>query len=50
MEKEIKEVLINNSEALFGFQIEEKLIQFQKTRKDVEGDLTLVIFPFVKML
>lgn len=50
MEKEIKEVLLNNSEALFGFQIEEKLIQFQKTRKDVEGDLTLVIFPFVKML
>ncbi|MCH2230523.1 MAG: arginine--tRNA ligase [Crocinitomicaceae bacterium] len=50
MEKEIKEVLINNSEALFGFQIEQKLIQFQKTRKDVEGDLTLVIFPFVKML
>ena len=50
MEKEIKEVLLNNSDALFGFQIEEKLIQFQKTRKDVEGDLTLVIFPFVKML
>ena len=50
MEKEIKEVLIANSEALFGFQIEEKLIQFQKTRKDVEGDLTLVIFPFVKLL
>ena len=50
MEKEIKEILINNSEALFGFQIEEKLIQFQKTRKDVEGDLTLVIFPFVKLL
>ena len=50
MEKEIKEVLKANSEALFGFQIEEKLIQFQKTRKDVEGDLTLVIFPFVKLL
>lgn len=50
MEKEIKEILLNNSEALFGFQIEEKLIQFQKTRKDVEGDLTLVIFPFVKLL
>jgi len=50
MEKEIKEVLITNSDALFGFQIEEQLIQFQKTRKDVEGDLTLVIFPFVKLL
>jgi len=50
MENQIKKILIENSENLFGIQIEEKLIQFQNTRKDVEGDLTLVIFPFVKML
>ncbi len=50
MENQIKQILLENSEALFGIQIEEKLIQFQNTRKDVEGDLTLVIFPFVKML
>ncbi|NRA10637.1 MAG: arginine--tRNA ligase [Crocinitomicaceae bacterium] len=50
MEFKIKEALLNNSEELFGIQVEEKLIQFQKTRKDVEGDLTLVIFPFVKVL
>ena len=50
MELLIKKVLLENSEAIFGTQIEEKLIQFQKTRKDVEGDLTLVIFPFVKAL
>ena len=36
--------------SLFGVEIDEKLVQFQKTRKDVEGDLTLVIFPFVKIL
>lgn len=50
MELLIKKVLLDNSEAIFGTQVDEKLIQFQKTRKDVEGDLTLVIFPFVKAL
>lgn len=50
MELLIKKVLLDNSTALFGSEIDEKLIQFQKTRKDVEGDLTLVIFPFVKAL
>ena len=50
MEQEIKEVLLENSQELFGTEVNEKLIQFQKTRKDIEGDLTLVIFPFVKAL
>ena len=50
MEAQIKELLVSNSQELFGQQIPEGLIQFQKTRKDVEGDLTLVTFPFVKML
>lgn len=50
MENKIKEALLANTDTLFGGPIDEKLIQFQKTRKDVEGDLTLVIFPFVKML
>ncbi len=50
MEQLIKSKILANSEALFGSLIEENLIQFQKTRKDVRGDLTLVIFPFVKLL
>ena len=50
MELQIKELILANSEELFGQQIQEGLIQFQKTRKDVEGDLTLVTFPFVKIL
>jgi len=50
MEAVIKAILLENSQELFGINIDEELIQFQKTRKDVEGDLTLVIFPFVKML
>lgn len=50
MEEKIKVLLFENSVALFGCQIIVDLIQFQITRKDVEGDLTLVVFPFVKLL
>ncbi|WP_107038679.1 arginine--tRNA ligase [Brumimicrobium mesophilum] len=50
MENKIKALLLENSLSIFGVEIEEKLIQFQKTRKDVEGDMTLVVFPFVKIL
>lgn len=50
MEEKIKVILIENSVALFGSQITGDIIQFQVTRKDVEGDLTLVVFPFVKLL
>lgn len=50
MEKEIKELIVANSIELFGSAITESLIQFQPTRKDVEGDMTIVVFPFVKLL
>ena len=50
METKIKDLILSHSIELFGNQIDENLVQFQKTRKDVEGDLTLVIFPFVKLL
>lgn len=33
----------------YAMEIGEKMIQFQKTKKDFEGDITLVVFPFVKM-
>lgn len=50
MEQQIKEALLTHSVALFGVQIEEKTIQFQLTRKEFVGDLTLVTFPFSKLL
>jgi arginyl-tRNA synthetase len=34
--------------SLYGFEPDQKLIQLQKTKKEFEGDLTVVIFPFVK--
>ena len=50
MENRIKELILAHSTELFGSEISENLIQFQPTRKDVDGDLTLVVFPFVKVL
>ncbi|MDP5099363.1 MAG: arginine--tRNA ligase [Crocinitomicaceae bacterium] len=50
MEENIKELILSNATKIFGTLVDENTIQFQKTRKDVEGDLTLVIFPFVKLL
>ena len=50
MENKIKQLLMQHSVALFGVEIDENLVQFQQTRKEFEGDLTLVVFPFVKIM
>lgn len=50
MENQVKELLLANAVKVFGVEINEDLIQFQKTKKEFDGDLTLVLFPFVKML
>ena len=34
--------------ALYGMDADEKMVQLQKTRSEFEGNLTLVVFPFVK--
>ena len=34
--------------ALYGMDATEKMLQLQKTRSEFEGNLTLVVFPFVK--
>ena len=35
--------------ALYEQDVPEKMVQLQKTRSEFEGNLTLVVFPFVKM-
>ena len=50
MEEKIKKSLIDNAVELFGATLTDNQVQFQQTRKDVDGDLTLVVFPFVKLL
>ena len=49
MENKIKQLLVSKAVELFGTTIEEKSIQFQVTRKEFEGDFTLVVFPFAKL-
>ena len=47
------EALISKSaqeavKSLYGMEASEKMVQLQKTRSEFEGNLTLVVFPFVK--
>tara|TARA_B100000989_G_scaffold133571_1_gene99236 strand:- start:1876 stop:3630 length:1755 start_codon:yes stop_codon:yes gene_type:complete len=44
LKKEIEDLLCSY------FEINRNLIEFQKTRKEFEGDITLVVFPLVKRL
>ena len=41
----VKEAVRN----LYGTEVNDNLIQIQKTKKEFEGNLTLVVFPFVKL-
>lgn len=48
------ELLLKNKtteavKTLYNADIESKLIQISKTKKDIEGDYTLVVFPFLKI-
>ncbi len=45
LEKTVKESVTN----LYGEAAANLPIQFQKTKKEFEGDITLVVFPFVKI-
>ena len=42
--KKVQEAVKN----LYGIEVNEQQVQLQKTRPEFEGDITLVVFPFVK--
>jgi arginyl-tRNA synthetase len=48
MEKILKEKILAAVKALYKGEIKENLIQIQETRKDFEGDFTLVVFPLLR--
>ncbi|MBK5203226.1 MAG: arginine--tRNA ligase, partial [Prolixibacteraceae bacterium] len=48
IEKIIKEKTAQAISALYTHEIKENSVQTQSTRKDVTGDLTVVIFPFLR--
>lgn len=50
MEQVLTNILLDNANTLFGTEINAGQIQFQKTKKEFKGDLTLVTFPFVKIM
>ena len=41
--------VLNGLKALYGQEVPEKMVQMQKTKKEFEGHLALVVFPFLKM-
>ena len=41
--------VISGLKALYIQEVPEKMVQIQKTKKEFEGHLTLVVFPFLKM-
>ena len=50
IEEKIEKVLLINAKTWFGEEINASQIQLQKTRKNFKGDVTLVAFPFAKLL
>lgn len=48
-EKVLKEKVLRGLLELYGVQFLASQISFQKTRKEFEGEFTLVVFPFIKV-
>ena len=49
IESIIGSAVINAVKTLYGQEIGEKMVQLQKTKREFEGNLTLVVFPFLKI-
>ena len=49
IEEKIVSAVIAGLESLYGQQVPEKMVQLQETRSEFEGELTLVVFPFLKI-
>ena len=49
IESKIMSSALEALKALYGQEVPEKMVQLQKTKREFEGNLTLVVFPFLKM-
>ena len=49
IESSIGSMVVRAISDLYGQEVPEKMVQLQKTRSEFEGNLTLVVFPFLKM-
>ena len=49
IENKLSASVMEAIKALYGQDVPEKMVQLQKTRAEFEGNLTLVVFPFLKL-
>ena len=49
IESVISSSVIEAIKALYGQDVEPKMVQIQKTKQEFEGNLTVVVFPFLKI-
>ena len=49
IESKIMSSALEAVKARYGQEVPEKMVQLQKTKREFEGNLTLVVFPFLKM-
>ena len=49
IEQKLTASIIDGLKALYGQEVPAKQVQLQKTKKEFEGHLTLVVFPFLRM-
>ena len=49
IESNISNKVVKAISDLYGQEVPEKMVQLQKTRSEFEGNLTLVVFPFLKI-
>ncbi|HJC93389.1 MAG TPA: arginine--tRNA ligase [Candidatus Phocaeicola excrementigallinarum] len=48
IEYKLTESVLKGVKELYGVEVPAKMVQLQKTKKEFEGHLTLVVFPFLK--
>ena len=49
LEASIVSSVVKAIQALYGVEVDEQTVQLQKTKKEFEGHLTLVVFPYLKI-
>jgi arginyl-tRNA synthetase len=49
LESTIQSVVAQSAKILYNVDIDAKQIQIQKTKREFEGDITVVVFPFAKL-
>lgn len=49
IEEQIAQSVIQGIKDLYGADVSEKIVQLQKTKKEFEGNLTLVVFPLLRI-